>query len=208
MKEFAERKIRYIYFSSGGTVYGRNNSIQIAEEEPCRPINFYGYSKLMFEEYIGLAHRMHGLKYLVIRPSNPYGPHQNPANKQGVVSVFIDRVLKDEAIEIWGDGSVVRDYIWITDMTNALTNVLSKELWNTTINIGSGVGHTVNEVVAIIETVTKKTAKIVFKEARTVDVARIVLDVSKLKNEIDFYPTSLSEGIQLYCDTLTHDATK
>lgn len=201
VQDLAERKIKYVFFSSGGTIYGRNNAMHIAESDICLPINFYGYSKQLFEEYLGFINRVSGLDYLVIRPSNPYGMYQSPTKKQGIISVVLYRILKGETIEIWGDGSVVRDYIWVNDMANAFARILAKDAWNNVFNIGSGVGHSLNEVVAITEVVTGLKAKIVYKEARSVDVQRIVLDVSKLKNEIDFYPISLGEGISLYYET-------
>ena len=204
-QDLARRKIKYVYISSGGTVYGRNQNTYISESEECRPINFYGYSKLLFEEYLGLVHRMDQLDYLVIRPSNPYGPYQNPTRMQGVISVFMHKVLKDEAIDVWGDGSVVRDYIWVKDMANALTALLKKGVWNKSFNIGSGVGNSLIDLIKAIELVTSKKAQIIYKEARSIDAERIVLDVSKLKNEIDFYPVSLNEGVKLYYEKLIHE---
>jgi UDP-glucose 4-epimerase len=98
---------------------------------------------------------------------------------------------------------VVRDYIWVPDMTNALARLLKKGAWNKTLNIGSGIGYSLNEVIAIIESITLKQAKVIYKEARAVDVERVVLDISKLKGEIEFNPIALNEGVQLYYDKLT-----
>ncbi len=202
VQRLAERKIRYVFFSSGGTIYGRTEHDAVEESDPCRPISFYGYSKLMFEEYLAFARRISGMDYLVIRPSNPYGPFQNVTRNQGLVGVVLDRLLKGQAIEIWGDGSVVRDYIWIGDLANAVVDILEKNLWNSIFNIGTGVGHSLTEVIEIAETVTGKKATTVFKSGRPVDVPRIVMDISKLKREISFSPMSLSEGIGLYYEEM------
>jgi UDP-glucose 4-epimerase len=204
----AERKIRYVYFSSGGTIYGRNMNAFVSETESRLPINFYGYSKQMFEEYLGLVHRMSALDYLVIRPSNPYGMHQSAIKMQGFISVLLDRILTGETIEIWGDGSVVRDYIWIGDLAKAVVSLLEQEVWNASYNIGSGVGHTLNEVVAIAEAITEKQARIDFKASRSVDVERIVLDISKLKSVVNFNPISLSDGIKLYVEKLVNESVQ
>ncbi len=201
----AERKVKYVFFSSGGTIYGRSEHPAVAESDQCLPINFYGYSKRMFEEYLAFVGRMSGLEYLVIRPSNPYGPHQNPARKQGFVCAVLDRLLKGGTIEIWGDGSVVRDYIWVSDMASAVAGILEKNIWNSIFNIGSGVGHSLTEVIEIAETVTGRRAQTVFKEARTVDVPRVVMDISKLKNEIPFSPICLTDGMRLYYEELVHE---
>ncbi len=205
ISQLADRGVKYVFFSSGGTVYGHAESEFISESDCGQPVNFYGYSKLLFEEYLKFYGRSHGLDYLIIRPSNPYGMYQNPLRKQGVIAVAMDRLLKGEAIEIWGDGSVVRDYICVSDMANALTLLLGKNIWNTIFNIGSGTGHSLLEILRIMDSITGQQAKIVYKEPRSVDVARIVLNVSKLKNEIEFRPISLSDGIKTYYKMLLNE---
>lgn len=208
VQHLADRKIKYVYFSSGGTIYGRNQNKFVSENESSQPINFYGYSKQIFEEYLGLVHRMGGLDYLVIRPTNPYGTYQSAIKMQGFISVLLDRINSGKEIEIWGDGSVVRDYIWVGDLVRAVADILEKDVWNATFNIGSGVGHTLNDVVAIAESITKKRVTIVFKESRPIDVDHIVLDISKLKNLINFKPMSLVDGMKLYIKKLNHESVQ
>lgn len=207
ISQLGVRRVKYVFFSSGGTVYGHAESEFSSESDRCRPVNFYGYSKLLFEEYLEFYGRSHCLDYLIIRPSNPYGMYQNPLRKQGFIAVAMDRLLKGEAVEIWGDGSVVRDYICVSDMANALTLLLGKNIWRTVFNIGSGSGHSLLEALGIMDSITGQQAKIVYKEPRSVDVARIVLSVSKLKNEIEFRPISLSEGIEIYFKQLLNEAS-
>ena len=101
LNELADRGVRYVYFSSGGTVYGAHEAGQPSEDDLTLPINHYGFAKLIYEEYVSLLARTQGLSYLIIRPSNPYGPFQNPNRKQGLIAVAVDRISRDEEIEIW-----------------------------------------------------------------------------------------------------------
>lgn len=202
--QLAARGIKYVYFSSGGAIYGRTGSELIAESTECRPISLYGYAKLIFEEYLGFCARAHGLEYLIVRPSNPYGRFQNPTRMQGFIAVCMDRILKDEEIEIWGDGSVVRDYILVSDMTAAFASLLAKGPGNGAFNLGSGVGHSLNDVLGMLETVTQRQARVRYMPPRSVDVERMVLDVSKLKSEIEFAPHSLRNGLEIFFDQLVN----
>lgn len=204
----AERSVRYVFFSSGGTIYGRAGAELMSELNHCQPVNLYGYGKLIFEEYIGLCGRSNSLEYLIIRPSNPYGMYQNPMRMQGFIAVAMHKLLKDEEIEIWGDGSVTRDYILVSDMADAFTSLLSCNAWNDVFNIGSGIGYSLLEVLGVMERVTGKQARIVHKASRSVDVSRIVLDVSRLRSEVDFHPKSLVDGIKIYYEGMMSVAAR
>jgi UDP-glucose 4-epimerase len=125
--------------------------------------------------------------------------------KQRFISVISNKIIKNEAIEIWRDGSVVRDYIWVPDLANAFTELLCKNIWNTIFNIGGHNGYSLNEVIAFAEHVTSKTAQVTYMPAISVDVKCAVLDITKLKNEIIFTPLSLKEGMELYYKYLQHD---
>lgn len=208
MPELAGRGVRYVFFSSGGTVYGQAGAGAelVSERHACQPVNLYGYSKWMFEEYLGLCARTHALQYLIVRPSNPYGPHQNPMRMQGFIAVAMHKLLQGEDIEIWGDGSVVRDYIFVTDMVNAFSELLARDAWGEVFNIGSGMGSSLLDVLAAMEQVTGKKARVLHKASRSVDVSRIVLDVEKLKSVIDFQPKFLANGLQLYYEGLMNAA--
>jgi UDP-glucose 4-epimerase len=203
LEHLAKRRIRFVYISSGGTVYGLNDKSIIAEDAALRPINYYGYSKVLFEQYLAFSERSKQLRHLIIRPSNPFGPYQNPNNKQGLVAVAIDKVLKGQPIEIWGDGSVVRDYIWVEDLAQALVSLLLKnEVWGQTFNIGSGKGCSVKDLLSMIGTLTGKRVDIHYHKARDFDIPRLVLDISRLQATIEFRPRDLHDALKLYLDTL------
>jgi len=202
LSELATKNIKYVYVSSGGAIYGKPNHPLTAETDPRNPINLYGLSKALFEEYITFVSRTAGLNYLILRPSNPYGPFQSTHKKQGLIAVVVDKIIKGEEIEIWGNGLVIRDYIWAEDLANALNALLGVDLWNHIYNIGSGAGHSINEVILTIENVLGISANCVFQEGRAIDAPRVVLDIAKIKSVIDFSPIPLHDGIRKYTESL------
>lgn len=198
MEFCSEQSVKFVYFSSGGTIYGdrKGEVVPFKETESMAPISFYGWSKQMMENSILFMHRTQKLKYVIIRPSNPYGKGQNLHGKQGLIAVAMGKILAGEEIEIWGDGSSVRDYIHIDDLGQAVADVLTDEhIVNETMNIGSGVGYSVNEIIDVLRKVVKEEIKVKHVSARKVDVSSVVLDTTKLRQQICFYPRDLVEGI-------------
>ena len=116
---------KVVFISSGGTVYGTPQQIPIPETHPTNPICSYGIHKLAVEKYLHLFHFLHGLDYAVMRVANPYGERQRPDGSQGAVAVFLGKMLRNEPIEIWGDGSVVRDYLYVQDVAVAAEKLAS-----------------------------------------------------------------------------------
>jgi len=176
-------KVRKVVFtSSGGTVYGIPESDLIDELHPTNPICSYGISKLAIEKYLHLFHELHGLEYAVLRISNPYGEGQRRDALQGAVGVFIGRALSHECVEIWGDGEVVRDYIHVSDVSSALIKSMIYTGKHRVFNIGSGVGVSLNELLAVISGVLGYEVERVYLPGRSVDVPVNVLD-SRLAQE-------------------------
>ena len=199
MELCAQKGVRFVYFSSGGTVYGnRNDVLPFTETDEMNPISYYGWSKQMMENSIQFMHRTVGLDYLVLRPSNPYGHGQNLNGKQGLVAVAMGKLLRNEEIEVWGDGSAVRDYIYVDDLANIVVKLIDENVHNTTLNIGSGRGYSVNDVLAFLKIVSGKELKIVYKNPRPVDVSSMVLDTTRLKNVISYELTPFMDGIKKY----------
>lgn len=188
------RKI--VFVSSGGTIYGIPHTLPIPEDHPTAPICSYGITKLAVERYLHLYHHLHGLDYCVLRAANPYGEHQRPTAPQGVISVFLHRALHDEPIEIWGDGRVVRDYVYIGDMVRALLQAMHPTGDARTFNIGSGHGLTLHEVVEAIEAVVGHQVPRTMKPARPVDVPANILDISRARAVLGWEPhVALADGI-------------
>ena len=199
MEICAKEKIKFVYFSSGGTIYGNRNEMKpFSEEDEVSPISYYGWSKQIMENSILFMHRTKGLPYLIIRPSNPYGHGQNIYAKQGLVAVAIGKILEGKPVEVWGDGSSIRDYIYIDDLAMSVYQLIERNACNTTLNIGSGRGYSVNDVLAFLKIVSGIDYKIEYKNPRPVDVSNMVLDVTKLKEFIDIVNTPFMDGINIF----------
>ena len=195
----SELGLKFVYFSSGGTVYGnRKKPLPFKESDEREPISYYGLTKLMIENNILFEHRTQNLRYLIVRPSNPYGHGQALKGKQGIIAVAIGKILSGEAIEIWGDGSSVRDYIYIDDLADAFCKLLEREIENTIVNIGSGEGYSVNDILEKLKQVTYKPIKIEYKPARNADVSTMILSIDKIRSLVDLRLTPLAEGMKIF----------
>ena len=199
MEFCANEKIKFVYFSSGGTIYGNRTTFQpFVETDNMEPISYYGWSKQMMENSILFKNRTQNLKYLIIRPSNPYGHGQNLYGKQGLVAVAIGKIIENKSVEVWGDGSAIRDYIYIEDLASVFYQLINKDICNETINLGSGRGYSVNDVLAFLKIISKVDIKIEYKNARPVDVSNMVLDVEKMKRTVDVILTPMLDGISSF----------
>jgi UDP-glucose 4-epimerase len=193
---------RIVFLSSGGTVYGIPDVVPIPETHPLRPINSYGIVKVAIESYLDMYRRLKGLSPVVLRATNPYGPRQAHVGVQGVVSTFLRRVRDGESLEVWGDGSVTRDFIYVTDLA-ALCATATTHGTEGVFNAGSGVGVSVNEIIAEIAEVSGSDPMVDYKPARAIDVPRSVLDVSLARKTFGWQAeTPLRDGITRTWDWL------
>lgn len=187
---------KLVFVSSGGTVYGIPNEIPISESHPTNPLSSYGISKLAIEKYLKLYELMYGLKYSIIRLANPYGARQRTNGAQGAVAVFMEKAIKNEEINIWGDGSVVRDYIYISDVIDALLSVANYYGGENVFNIGSGQGKNLNQILQEIELILHRPVLRSYTESRSFDVPVNVLDIELAKKILDWSPKiSFDEGL-------------
>jgi len=189
------------FISSGGTVYGASTQAAASEDDPCRPISLYGQAKLEAEIHLRFLARTSGLRLLILRPSNPYGMHQPLQSTQGLVSVILGRIAGDRPLDIWGDGSTVRDYIFVDDAVRSMGELIVRHAEGT-YNVGSGKGATLIDVVRAAEAVTGKTVALQFHPARPADVPRLVLDVTRLAALGLHHARPLDQGIRCYVDQL------
>lgn len=188
---------KVVFFSSGGTVYGIPQSVPIREDHPTTPLCSYGIQKLAIEKYLHLYHHLFGLRYAVLRIANPFGERQRPDHVQGAVAVFTHHVLNDQPIEIWGDGKVVRDYLYVRDVADAAERALHAERGDLTVNIGAGQGKSLLDVVSAIATVTGHEPKVVFKPGRALDVPISLLDISLASEQLDWRPAhTFEQGLE------------
>jgi UDP-glucose 4-epimerase len=161
------RKI--VYASSGGTIYGEPKSIPILEEHPLIPKSSYGQSKLTIENFLSFYARSMPIEINILRISNPFGPEQKLLGTQGIIAVAIGCLVYDRTLNVYGQGDAVRDYIYIDDVVNAL--ICAAEFpGSSTVNISSGEGKSVMDIVQHIETVSGQEIRKNFVPERPGDV--------------------------------------
>jgi UDP-glucose 4-epimerase len=188
---------KLIFFSSGGTVYGVPECIPIPEVHNTKPICSYGIQKLAIENYIYMYHILYGLKSAVLRISNPYGFGQGIQKKQGLIGTLIHRLKSGKEMEIWGDGTVIRDYIYIDDVVKASIKAINHKSDFCILNIGSGVGLSIIDIINQVENITQEKLNVVYRKSRSFDVPANVLDISKASSLLNWQPNiPIVEGIQ------------
>lgn len=199
IKECIEKGIKKIVFlSSGGTVYGIPESTPIKEDDKANPICSYGIIKKTIEEYLYMYEKISGLDYFVFRLSNPYGERQNPHAAQGVIPVFINNAITGETINIWGNGEVVRDYIYIKDAVKVLADSIRIKSDSKIFNLSSGKGHSLNQIIDLIKDISGREIKVEYKEGRNVDVPVNILDNRLAQKTFGWKPeTDIKKGIEL-----------
>jgi UDP-glucose 4-epimerase len=177
-----KHKVRKVVFlSSGGTIYGNiGDAPSVNEQHPVHPLCSYAVSKLSIEHYLHIYKQLHGLDFVSVRVSNPFGERQNPEVALGAVTVFLHRAINRQPIEVWGDGSVVRDFIYAADVADAVYLATTKPI-SGVFNTGSGTGLSLRQLIAEIESVLNLTAQVHWMPGRPFDVPRIVLDSRKLQ---------------------------
>lgn len=187
---------KFIFLSSGGTVYGNVAKYPICEDEHEQPITSYGFTKVTIEKLLYLYKHVFSLDYKTIRLANAFGPFQNPLKGLGAVTTFIYKALNHEPVTLFGDGSIIRDYLYIDNVINALCNVAFLNSKFSVYNVGSGKGISLKEVLEIIEKVTNEKIQINYLPSRNVDVPVNYLNVSRYESEFGkIQKVSMDEGI-------------
>lgn len=195
---------RFVFVSSGGTVYGVPQRVPIDEEHPTDPICAYGITKLAAEKYVSLYSKQLDFRAVTLRVANPYGGRQRLDAPQGAVAVFLGRALRREPIEIWGDGSVVRDYVDLDDVMEAFHQaiVLTKHLPigdHRIFNIGSGEGLSLNGLLALLDDSLGFCSERCYLPARRSDVPVSVLAIERAQHDLNWRPARfVQQGVRAY----------
>ena len=175
LNELERSRIRsLIFFSSGGTVYG-SSPVPVKEDTPLNPGSLYAKSKVMLEDMI----REYPFSSLILRLSNPYGGKQDPNKNQGVIPILIRRALKGETFLLYSGKNAVRDYFYIDDLCRAVDLLIQKGT-SGVLNVGSGKGTSLGDLIRMTETITGKAVRIVDRSEDTV-VGCNILDVSEIE---------------------------
>lgn len=195
LKEF--QSIKLIYVSSGGALYGNPASLPVTEDQPLWPLSHHGVGKVAVEGFLRVYGEQHGERVTVLRPSNVYGPRQALRVGFGVIRTMLEHVRRDTAIEFWGDGETVRDYLFIDDWVEACWRLLTPQAPTGVFNVGAGQGCSLNSLRAVVERVTGRALRVQWCPKRQVDVRGVVLDSTRLRVATGWVPqVNLEEGIQ------------
>jgi UDP-glucose 4-epimerase len=186
---------RILYLSSGGTVYGNPNSLPVREEHALNPISSYGIVKIAIEKYLYMYRELYGFQPIILRPSNPYGARQGNVGVQGLISTILTKLQASKVFEIWGDGSVVRDYLHVEDLARLSVMALESNICGV-FNAGSGKGYSINEVIELVNNIAKKSVEVEYMSARSFDVQKVILDIEQAKTQFNWKPNiSLYDGV-------------
>lgn len=187
---------KIIFISSGGTVYGNPEYLPIDEKHPTNPLVSYGITKLAIEKYLQMYSHLYGIKAITLRVANPYGERQRIETAQGAVGVFLNLALKGDPIQVWGDGSVTRDYIHVSDVAEAFVKALGYSGTQTCFNVSSGTGTSLNALIDMLKDEIAKPVDVRYQAARSFDVPVSVLNNDLARKELNWDPSiSMQDGI-------------
>jgi UDP-glucose 4-epimerase len=187
---------KVIYASTGGAIYGEAERLPASEDHPVRPEAPYGLSKLTLERYLEQYRRLHGLRSTVLRYPNVYGPRQNPHGEAGVNAIFIGLMLAGKRPTIYGDGEQLRDYLYVDDVVDANLRAVDRADGGT-LNLGTGVGTSVRDIVTAINAILGTSLEPVFEAARPGEVRRITLDATRARAALGWAPrTAFMDGVR------------
>lgn len=196
---------KMIFLSSGGTVYGNQKIQPIKETALPHPINHYGNLKLCIENTIETFNYQSGTNILIARISNPYGPGQDYRKGVGFIDAALKKAILGEPIEIWGDGNIIRDYIYIDDVCQMLMSLIDYKGEHQIFNLSSNIGATLNEILDIMRK-NIKGMNIRYLDERPVDAKKIILDNSRIMELNQYQLVELEAGINKYyryiCDQI------
>jgi UDP-glucose 4-epimerase len=190
---------KLIYCSSGGTLYGDNEIAPATEQSKLQPYSYHGAGKAAAEYFISSWSTQFATSATILRPSNVYGPGQTARQGFGIIPTAFNKIIKDETLEIWGDGSAIRDYLYVADFIQLCLAIIDKPMAKgvVTLNAASGIGTRLDDLLSRIESVTGKPIRKTQLNKRQVDISRIVIDSRKAYERYDWKPqTSLTDGLK------------
>jgi UDP-glucose 4-epimerase len=195
-------RARFVLASTGGAIYGDHAippNVETVGKEPDSP---YAISKLAAEHYLSYYARIHGLDTVALRFANVYGPRQDPHGEAGVVSIFCRRILENQPLTVFGDGSQTRDYVYVRDVAAAVMRALDVELAAPTgidrraFNIGTGVATSVLGLVGALRSATRSAADLQFAPKRPGEQQASFLSIERARRDLGWAPrVALEQGL-------------
>jgi UDP-glucose 4-epimerase len=192
--------VHLIYISSGGTIYGNPDTNPVDESSPVAPISYHGAGKAAIEAFLHVCSSQFDNRITILRPSNLYGPDQPYVPGFGIIRTMLEKLKRDEPVEIWGDGEIVRDYLYIDDFISACLVGIPFENEQQKLrifNVSSGQSLSINQLCDAIEEATRRRLKKRYLPGRAIDVKSVILDCSRIKTELGWKPVvEMNEGIR------------
>ncbi|MFC5503416.1 NAD-dependent epimerase/dehydratase family protein [Lysinimonas soli] len=188
----------HLYFAStGGAIYGPQGRSEYVEDDHTLPVSPYAIGKLAIENYLRYFRTVHGLNSTILRISNPYGTRQRAHRRQGLIPIALRQIALGLAVDRFGDGSMVRDYLYVEDLVSMIGTLVAGTPRFDTYNLGSGTGHSVTQILDALRRVTDVDFEIRQLAVPPTFVDRVVLDTSRFRTEFGAMPlTTLDEGIR------------
>ena len=187
---------KVVFSSSGGAIYGEQETYPAPESHVTKPMSPYGLSKLCGEQYLSYYQRISGIQVVSLRYANVYGPRQDPEGEAGVVAIFIQKMLNNEQAVINGNGRQTRDFVFVEDVVEANLAVMGQDTQGT-YNVGTGVETSINDLFRILIQHTGSTCKEVHGPAKKGEQVRSVIDSTRLRHELSWDPKAdLSDGLK------------
>jgi len=194
ISSLSKKNIRFIFFSSGGQVYKESASHHL-ETDTLMAQSYYGQSKILIEQEIIKADSKNNFPYIILRPSNIYGVRSKNKSSQGIIPIFLNSIVSKKEIIIYGDGSKIRDYIYINDVIRIVSELIKNKNIKGTFNLASNEEYTILEVLKFCENACDEKTKIVYRPDRSCDPHQTLFDNTKLIDSVNIDLTSLEDGI-------------
>jgi len=192
LKACLDSEVEHFVFASSCAVYGESHYLPINEEHPVSPISPYATSKLAAEHYCRVFHESYGLKAVVLRLFNVYGPYQDAKGENGVVAKFMEHLRRGLPLIIYGDGEQTRDFVHVEDVVDAVLLVLKHEATiGEVFNIGSGKPTSVNELAKDVLDLAGVNLGVKYEKPRLGDVKHSFANIEKAGKKLGYEPTIL-----------------
>ncbi len=200
LKLSCQHGVKKFIYASSAAVYGNPQYLGIDEAHPIQPMSFYGISKFTPEQYIQVYAQLYGIRYTILRYSNVYGIRQDPKGEGGVVSIFVDKLLRGEQPIIYGDGEQTRDFIYVEDVATANVAALSRGDGEV-LNISTGKPTSVNELLRVMNELNGTDIPPLYHSARPGDIRHSYLSNDKARQVLGWRPiVSLRDGLKKTLD--------
>jgi UDP-glucose 4-epimerase len=187
---------RVVFSSTGGAIYGEQDTFPADESHACRPVSPYGVAKFSTESYLFFYKAQYGIDYAAMRYANVYGPRQDPHGEAGVVAIFCGRLLADQPVTIFGDGEQTRDYVYVGDVVRANVAAVTAAV-NGPINIGTGIETSVNRLYAALAAAAGSNREPAYAAARPGEQSRSVIAATRAGRELGWRPEiTIEDGLR------------